>query len=183
MRCGAATSSTGTSSASRWDCVKMTPFRRSARRATRICSLPPFAARLRCRWLHSRPMPTIIWTIIIGPSVRSTSVTRATSSFSLSPRPPIASSKARLSRVHRDAALRDAVSRDSVSLRLEARHTFELEWRALATVRLTAAVDLDQEALRFSPFQTGRGIVPSGFVHALRRATYPASQAARPSHR
>jgi len=103
--------------------------------------------------------------------------------FRLSPSAPDRQQQSRPSRVHRDAALFDAVSRGSISLRLEARHTFELEWRSLATVWLTAAADLDQEALRFSPFQTGRGIVPSGFVHALRRATYPASQGARPSHR
>lgn len=103
--------------------------------------------------------------------------------FRLSPTAPDRQQQSRPSRVHRDAALLEAVAKDSISLRLEARHTFELSWRCLATVRLRAPVDLDQEALRFSPFQTGRGVVPSGFVHALRRATYPASQAARPSHR
>ncbi|HEX2672824.1 MAG TPA: hypothetical protein VHM25_18195 [Polyangiaceae bacterium] len=103
--------------------------------------------------------------------------------FRLSPSAPDRQQQTRASRVHRDAALLEAVSKDSVSLRLEVRHTFEPPSRSLATVRLTAVVDLDQEALRFSPFQTGRGIVPSGFVHALRRATYPASQGARPSHR
>lgn len=40
--------------------------------------------------------------------------------------------------------------------------------------------DLDQEALRFDPFRTGRGIRPVGFVHDLRRATYARSQAERP---
>lgn len=96
----------------------------------------------------------------------------------LEPRPP--TSGARMSR---DNALLQAVSQASVSLRLEARRTFELGWCTLATVWLTTPLDLDQEALRFSPFHTGRGIVPSGFVHALRRASYPASQSARPSHR
>lgn len=103
--------------------------------------------------------------------------------FRLSPSAADHQQQSRSSRVHRDAALSEAVSKDSISLRLEARHTFELRWRFVAAVCLTAAVDLDQEALRFSPFQTGRGLVPSGFVHALRRATYPASQRARPSHR
>jgi len=103
--------------------------------------------------------------------------------FRLSPTAPDRQQQSRLSRVHRDAALLEAVSKDSISLRLEARHTFERKWRSIATVRLLAAMDLDQKALRFSPFQTGRGIVPSGFVHALRRATYSASQSARPSHR
>jgi len=103
--------------------------------------------------------------------------------FRLSPAGPDRQQQRRASRVHRDAALFDAVTKGRVSLALEARYTFELGWRRLATVVLVAPVDLDQEALRFSPFQTGRGILPSGFVHALRRAVYPASQRARPSHR
>lgn len=103
--------------------------------------------------------------------------------FRLSPAAPDAQQRSRMSRRHRDAALLDAVSKGPISLHLEARHTFDLRWRALATVWLTAPVDLDQEALRFSPFQAARGIIPSGFVHALRRATYAASQRARPSHR
>jgi hypothetical protein len=82
----------------------------------------------------------------------------------------------------RDQALASAVERAHVPLRLEARSTFELGWQPLATVWLTEPLEIDQEALRFSPFQTGRGLVPSGFVHALRRATYAASQRARPRH-
>ena len=84
--------------------------------------------------------------------------------------------------VHRDEALIAAVERARVPFRLEARHTFQLRWRPLATVWLTEELAIDQEALRFVPFQNGRGIVPCGFVHALRRATYAASQRARPSH-
>jgi len=80
----------------------------------------------------------------------------------------------------RDQALTSAVERAHVPLRLEARYTFELGWHALATVWLTEPLAIDQEALRFSPFQNGRGVVPSGFVHSLRRATYAASQRARP---
>jgi len=41
--------------------------------------------------------------------------------------------------------------------------------------------DVDQEALRFSPFRSGRGLVPQGFIHGLRRAVYAVSQAVRPS--
>lgn len=90
---------------------------------------------------------------------------------------------ARATHLPRDRALFDAVNRDSGAFRLQSRRTFELRWRTLATVSLLTAVELDQEALRFSPFQNARGIVPSGFVHALRRAAYAASQRARPSHR
>jgi hypothetical protein len=56
-------------------------------------------------------------------------------------------------------------------------------WQPLVEVRLLAPLAVDQEALRFSPFRDGRGLHPRGFVHALRRATYAASQRARPSHR
>jgi hypothetical protein len=51
----------------------------------------------------------------------------------------------------------------------------------LVRLRLVEWLDLDQQALRFDPFRAGRGLVPVGFVHALRRATYSTSQALRPS--
>ncbi len=44
----------------------------------------------------------------------------------------------------------------------------------LVSVRLT-----DPASLRFDPFRSGRGIEPHGFVHALRRGAYSASQRAR----
>jgi hypothetical protein len=84
--------------------------------------------------------------------------------------------------VARDQALTSAVEHARLSLQLEARHTFELTWQPLATLWIVEKLEIDQEALRFLPFQNGRAIVPCGFVHALRRATYAASQRARPSH-
>lgn len=54
------------------------------------------------------------------------------------------------------------------------------EWTALAELRLQDKRLLDQEALRFSPFRTGRGIHPRGFVQAMRRPVYALSQCARP---
>jgi hypothetical protein len=50
----------------------------------------------------------------------------------------------------------------------------------VAVIELTSELALDQEALRFDPFRSGRGLEPVGFVHALRRATYAASQRGRP---
>jgi hypothetical protein len=47
----------------------------------------------------------------------------------------------------------------------------------VARIHLLEAVDVDQDLLRFSPFRAGRGIVPRGFVHALRRGAYTASRA------
>ncbi|MDQ3262117.1 MAG: hypothetical protein M3Y59_00435 [Myxococcota bacterium] len=53
-------------------------------------------------------------------------------------------------------------------------------WRPVARLQLRERVVVDQAALRFSPFRSGRGIEPRGWIHAIRRATYAASQAARP---
>jgi hypothetical protein len=80
---------------------------------------------------------------------------------------------------HRNQLLTSAVNRAPVPFQLQARRTFEIVWQPLAAVWLTEQLELDQEALRFSPFLNGRGVVPCGFVHALRRATYAASQRAR----
>ncbi len=55
-------------------------------------------------------------------------------------------------------------------------------WTPVVTVRLVERTPVDDAALRFSPFREGRGVRPVGFVHALRRAAYAASQMARPSH-
>lgn len=54
------------------------------------------------------------------------------------------------------------------------------KYRTAAHVELEGRVDVDQEALRFSPFRNGRQIVPRGFVNAARIAPYAASQAVRP---
>lgn len=55
-------------------------------------------------------------------------------------------------------------------------------WIDLVRIELGAPLHLDQAALRFSPFRSGRGLEPIGFVHALRAAAYAASQDARPAH-
>jgi len=65
---------------------------------------------------------------------------------------------------------------------LEVRRTLTRTWIAVATLTLTSFSEVDQEALRFDPFRDGRGVTPVGFVHAIRRRTYAASQAARPPH-
>jgi hypothetical protein len=52
----------------------------------------------------------------------------------------------------------------------------------MAIVRLTERAHVDQAELRFSPFRADRGIEPVGFVHAIRRGAYAASQHARPTH-
>ncbi len=82
----------------------------------------------------------------------------------------------------RNVRLEEAVADGGVAWQLEARRTFTRAWSPLATILLTAPAHLDEEALRFSAYRCGRGIVPRGFVHAMRRPAYAASQWARPSH-
>jgi hypothetical protein len=75
--------------------------------------------------------------------------------------------------------LRRALDHGEARLRLEVRRTFHRTWCPVARIVLLRPIAVDQAKLRFSPFRDGRGIAPRGFVHALRRAVYPASQAAR----
>lgn len=49
----------------------------------------------------------------------------------------------------------------------------------LVDVALVAIRTVDPPDLRFDPFRSGRGIIPRGFVHGLRRGVYAASQRAR----
>ena len=52
-------------------------------------------------------------------------------------------------------------------------------YRPIVRIELVERVELDERALRFDPFATGRGFVPTGLVHALRVAAYAASRRAR----
>ncbi len=78
----------------------------------------------------------------------------------------------------RESLLHALSSRHAV-MHVEARRTFSRVWTKLAALDLTGVANTDQIALRFSPFLNGRGIVPRGLVHAMRRAAYKASQDAR----
>ena len=53
-------------------------------------------------------------------------------------------------------------------------------YQPVARIDLLDRAAVDEEALRFSPFRAGRGIVPRGFLNALRILPYAASQLARP---
>lgn len=53
-------------------------------------------------------------------------------------------------------------------------------FRPLVRLVMTELIEIDQERLRFDPFRAGRGIDPVGLIHGARRATYLASQVARP---
>ena len=53
-------------------------------------------------------------------------------------------------------------------------------WMPVVEIKLLRPrPDLDQEKLRFSPFRSGRGIKPRGFINGLRLASYAFSQAGR----
>lgn len=83
--------------------------------------------------------------------------------------------------LRRDEELDRAVDRGTAIFRLEAQpDKLGAAWEPVASIRLIVRAAIDQSALRFWPFQADRGVVPRGFVHALRRGVYWASQLARP---
>lgn len=76
--------------------------------------------------------------------------------------------------------LERAVAAGLANLRLEVRPIrLGARWVAVAEIALRERVLLDEQALRFTPFRTGRGIVPSGLIQAARAATYMGSQVGR----
>jgi hypothetical protein len=99
-------------------------------------------------------------------------------------RSPRLSNRGRLSRAEH---LRQTVADRRAVYELELRRLSEpplsRHWEPVARIALEQPWrDLDQQALRFSPFRDGAGVRPIGFVHALRVAAYAASQRARPDH-
>jgi hypothetical protein len=77
----------------------------------------------------------------------------------------------------RVARLYQAVQAGRASWWIEARRTLHLRWHRVARIDLEREVDVDQDALFFDPF---RGTLrPVGLVHAIRHATYAASQRTR----
>jgi hypothetical protein len=79
--------------------------------------------------------------------------------------------------------LHAAVAGGRAAWLLEARRTLTMRWIAVARVQLERPIELDQASLAFDPFRSGRGIVPVGLVHAIRRAAYASSQRGRPRGR
>jgi hypothetical protein len=72
-----------------------------------------------------------------------------------------------------------AVAAGKAHFELSARKTLTRTWHPIALISFTAESHLDQEELRFDPFQCGAGIVPVGLVQAIRKRAYAASQSAR----
>jgi hypothetical protein len=84
----------------------------------------------------------------------------------------------------REERLARAVEERAASFALEGRSRHlpieqRMEWAPICLIELVRASTVDQETLRFDPFQSGCGIEPAGFVHALRIGTYRASQRGR----
>jgi len=76
--------------------------------------------------------------------------------------------------------LENAVAEGRAVLRLEMRPASgSRPGVPIATIALLSPSDVDQQALRFDPFRTGAGIVPTGFFQAMRAAIYPAAQLGR----
>lgn len=94
--------------------------------------------------------------------------------------PRIANSEARPRAEHLAGAVAAGLAVYQLEARRLERPSYRRSWEAIARVILERPIDIDQAALRFSPFRGGRGIRPIGFVHHLRASTYAASQRSRP---
>lgn len=83
--------------------------------------------------------------------------------------------------VDRDDRLHATLRLAGVGLAIEASYRARIGYQEIARVTFDriATPDAEGEAIRFDPFKTGRGIRPSGAIHALRRGAYAASQATR----
>lgn len=68
----------------------------------------------------------------------------------------------------------------NVILRLLMKERKNKNWKMVAKIRVIEESGLDQEALRFHPFQSGCGIRPYGFLQYLRYGPYKMSQWVRP---
>lgn len=76
--------------------------------------------------------------------------------------------------------LEHAVAADLAVLRLEMRRVkMGAPWEQLAAVDLYERALVDQEALAFTPFRSGRGLEPVGFFQMIRAATYASSRVGR----
>jgi hypothetical protein len=80
----------------------------------------------------------------------------------------------------REEKLMGDVILGKVVLRLLMKETKQEAWKMVGRILVTEESSLDQEALRFHPFQCGPEMRPYGFLHHLRRGAYQMSQWVRP---
>lgn len=97
--------------------------------------------------------------------------------FKLNPSP----SESHVDDRSRSERLNRAVAQGTVRLSLYWREISPAAsgWSEIAVLEKFQPVELDQEALRFNPFQAGRGIHPRGLIHHLRIGAYRFGQRAR----
>jgi hypothetical protein len=94
-------------------------------------------------------------------------------------------------RPQRSAALCEGTRSVKLVSDVERRAALELQcsanpygaWQPVVELVLERPALLDDEQLRFSPFRTGRSVRPRGFIQAMRRSVYQASQGARQAAR
>ncbi len=84
------------------------------------------------------------------------------------------------SKISRAQRFENAVKEGTAAFDLQVQLKGRKKWESLAKIEVLHALPLDQEKLRFSPFQTGLKLHPRGYVHFLRVGTYRMSQALRP---
>lgn len=80
---------------------------------------------------------------------------------------------------NRRRSLARAIAEGAASFHLEIGRGPRGPFEPLADIHLTTLWSVDPPEIHFDPFLAGRSIVPRGFVHALRRGVYAASQRAR----
>ncbi len=90
-------------------------------------------------------------------------------------------SKGTRSQGDRSEKLFGEVMSGKVVLRLLMKEKNKNAWTMVGKIRLLDELHLDQEALRFHPFQSSGEFRPAGFLHYLRFGTYHLSQWARPA--
>jgi hypothetical protein len=79
----------------------------------------------------------------------------------------------------REARLRQAVAAGRAEWWLEARRRLSPRWHRVAKITIEQPIAIDDRALKFDVFRAGGGVMPVGFVNAVRGPTYDASQRAR----
>lgn len=82
-------------------------------------------------------------------------------------------------RDNREDRLLLALGHADVGFGVDVSYRPRVGWREVARVTLERLSDRNEEKLRFDPFLDGRGIRPTGMIHALRHGAYAASRTAR----
>lgn len=80
----------------------------------------------------------------------------------------------------RAANLAKAIESNAACVLLEIKHkSLKDEWTRILNIQLIEQVNLSQEKLYFSPFNSVKGIQPIGFINFIRKHTYASSSAGR----